>query len=337
VFALHLLWIGSLKKLRAPDLAVGIGVALLIGLPWYVAMYMLHGQAFVDGFIIENNLARFAKPLHKSQTGQWFSYFRNVPIMLAFFLPWSTFLPQAIKGNWRANDGAKLLTTWLAVVFVFFSISKTQNFTYTYPVFPAAAVLVGAMLSRAAKGERESVRGVSVGLWVGLGIGLLIGAAMPVFALKKFPAAIIPAAVMGASIALPFVISLIRRARVTDVAWVTSVGMMVFTLALVCTAMPMVAPYKSTKLISQRISSLPTARVVTYKLWRPGLLYYLNRKPVDVDDPAKIHKLMSSDTPTLMICSDRDKLQVERDLTRLVLEAGDLEVYVNQAYVRKNK
>ena len=51
-----------------------------------------------------------------------FLTFRTV----GFLFRWSVFLPKAIGRAWRANDGARLASVWFAVVFVFFSISKTQ-------------------------------------------------------------------------------------------------------------------------------------------------------------------------------------------------------------------
>ncbi|MCE5315414.1 MAG: glycosyltransferase family 39 protein [Armatimonadota bacterium] len=334
-FFVHLWWIGSLRKLISTDAVLGVMTALAIGLPWYVAMYIMHSRAFVDGFIITNNLARFAKPLHKSQTGHWYSYLRTLPIMLAFFLPWSVFLPQAIKTNWRKDNSAKLLIVWLGVVILFFSISKTQNFTYTYPAFPAAAILVGEMLNRAAKGERKSVRGVTVGQWAGLGIGLLLGATMLIFAQQRFPKAILPAVIMGASITLAFAVSLARRSRIAETVWTTSIGMAIFVLALIFVAMPIVSPHKSTKYIAHRIYALPSVDVVAFNLWKPGLLYYLDEKPTDVTDTAKIRRLLSSSVPTVIVCNERDERDVEHNGASELFGVADLDVYANSAYMRK--
>ncbi|MEN6356316.1 MAG: glycosyltransferase family 39 protein [Armatimonadota bacterium] len=340
-FIVHLWWTGSLKKLRAADAALGIMTALVIGLPWYIAMYAMHGRAFVDGFIITNNLARFAKPLHKSQTGQWYSYLRNVPIMLAFFLPWSVFLPQAIAGSWRANNGAKLLITWFAVVMVFFSISKTQNFTYTYPVFPAAAILVGVIFAKATKGEQKSARSISIGIWAGLAISLLLMAALVVFAVMRFPAVILSASIMGISLVGAFVISLIgaktRRLKVTDAAWITTVGMLVFTLVLVCCAMPIVSRQKSTRLIAERIADLNGVKVVAFNLWKPGLFYYLDKKPIDIKNQTQVRSFMSESSPIVIICKEDDEECIEREGSIELFGLGDLDVYPNHEYMRQCK
>jgi len=335
-FLIHLWWTGSLKKLKISDAALGAGVALAIGLPWYVTMIKLHGRVFIDEFIIANNLTRFAQPLHKSQTGSVFSYIRNVPIMLAFFLPWSTFLPQAIVENWRQNTGTKLAIVWFGVVLVFFSISKTQNFTYTYPLFPAAAMLVGALFDKAAQGDKKSVRSVHRGIIFGAAIAILLAAAMVVFAVKRFPSAIVPAYITGSSLLAAFAASIFRWKKSTDSAWITSAGMVIFTLALIYCAMPSIAPYKSSKLLARRISTLPGVYVTAFNLWKPGILYYLDKKPEELKDVSAINSLMTYSKPAVIICTEEDEEYIEKAGSKELFGYGDLDVYANTAYMQQN-
>jgi 4-amino-4-deoxy-L-arabinose transferase-like glycosyltransferase len=39
---------------------VALGVALLTALPWYVGVYLQHGAAFFNEFVVKQNLLRFA-------------------------------------------------------------------------------------------------------------------------------------------------------------------------------------------------------------------------------------------------------------------------------------
>src|SRR5262249_57393434 len=119
-----------LRGLRRPDALLGAIAALVVGAPWYVAMIALHGRAFVDTFLLQYNVVRFVRPEHASQTGHWYSVFLNVPVLLGGFFPWSAFLPQALRRAGGANPGGRLALVWFAVVFVFFSVSKTQLPTY---------------------------------------------------------------------------------------------------------------------------------------------------------------------------------------------------------------
>ena len=141
---------------------VGTVAMLAVGLPWYIAMYMIHKDAFVQGFLVANNLSRFLKPENAAQSGHWYSCLANFPVLLILFLPWSVFLPQAIARNWRVNDGAKLASVWFGVVFVFFSLSKTMLPTYIFPLYPAAAIRGHGMRLRLGLGLRGLGKAVVV-------------------------------------------------------------------------------------------------------------------------------------------------------------------------------
>ena len=175
------LWIaGRLKRLCSCDVLAGMASLIVVALPWYLAMYALHGDEFIQSFLVTNNITRFLRPEHANQTGSWTSYFRNFGVLLLFFFPWSGFLPQALKLGCRSHDCLRLCTIWTAVVFVFFSVSKTQLVTYIFPIYPAAAILVGHLWNRAASGDSTAARGVRGGLWFDLVIGLLLAAALAV-------------------------------------------------------------------------------------------------------------------------------------------------------------
>ena len=46
----------------------GIPLACLVGLPWYIEMGMLHGDAFIDTFLGYHNITRFVAPEHAGRT-----------------------------------------------------------------------------------------------------------------------------------------------------------------------------------------------------------------------------------------------------------------------------
>src|SRR5690606_33121697 len=55
-------WWQARHRLRGHlrGIAAAAGVALLVGVPWYVAMTVVHGRAYLDSFFIGDNLERFA-------------------------------------------------------------------------------------------------------------------------------------------------------------------------------------------------------------------------------------------------------------------------------------
>ena len=53
-------------NVRPRDLGVAAGLFLVIGTPWYVAMTMVHGTAYLESFFVGDNLERFATTLLRS-------------------------------------------------------------------------------------------------------------------------------------------------------------------------------------------------------------------------------------------------------------------------------
>ena len=78
-----------LKEMKIPQ---GILLAVLVGLPWYVYMYIVHGTDFTNVFIGYHNITRFAAPEHPGQN----SIFFFIPIVLGGLMPWTGALFQAL-------------------------------------------------------------------------------------------------------------------------------------------------------------------------------------------------------------------------------------------------
>jgi len=103
-----------------------LGWLLLLALsgPWYLAQLILHGRAFVDGFLLRHNLERFSGTLEGHGGALWY-YFAVAPLLL---LPWSGLLLRALRHlpeDWR-DPLARYLVIWFGFVFVFFSLSGTK-------------------------------------------------------------------------------------------------------------------------------------------------------------------------------------------------------------------
>ncbi len=256
-FVIHLWWTRRIGYLISAEAVLGAASLALVGFPWFVAMYVLHRAAFVQGFLVANNLTRFIKAEHAAQTGRWYSYFLNIGVLFAFFFPWSIFLPKAICRSWRMNDGSKLAGVWLAVVFVFFSISKTQLVTYIFPLYPAAALFVGVWFDSASPGFN-----VRRTLWFGAAASVLIAVAVAATVRLRFPGGEAAALVLGLILVALMAAAIIvtprrgsgkRKAErpepspatgdFSKAAWVIGAGMTVFTTWLVFGVMPLVGTH----------------------------------------------------------------------------------------------
>ncbi len=175
---------------------------LLLAGPWYVAMFLLHGDAYSSQAKV-HTVGRFLAPMEGHGVGWWF-YF---PVLLLGFYPWSAFLPAGLYRayqSWREwrlirNPTHELETPpgsgreldwfsglWVVGVFIFFSLSSTRLPHYIGPLFPACAILAASFWAQGLKDS--STRGLrgSVHFMIGIGYLLAIGFACAPWLFIKF-------------------------------------------------------------------------------------------------------------------------------------------------------
>lgn len=131
-----------------------LGTALLLGVValWYVPAYLVNGHDFVQQFLIEQNLNRFTGGDKAHTLGGPASLALFIPILLLGMAPWSFYLLKAWPR--RTPDGSpeaplrRFLAAWVALVFIFFSISGAKLPHYVLPCCVPMAILVGDWLAR---------------------------------------------------------------------------------------------------------------------------------------------------------------------------------------------
>ncbi|WP_427313182.1 glycosyltransferase family 39 protein [Cupriavidus sp. H39] len=172
------------RRLHAP---AGIALMLLVAAPWYWLVAQRNPE-FLHFFFIHEHWQRYTSTVHARRGAPW--YF--VPLLAGGFLPWLGLLPDMVRAVARRAGVAHAARTasppcqpfqpalmaglWAATIFVFFSLSGSKLPGYIVPMFPALAILAGAVLAHTA--ERAWARQLRAMLVVGA-IGLL---ASPVIA-----------------------------------------------------------------------------------------------------------------------------------------------------------
>lgn len=192
VVGIYLLLTGDLRRLLKLRLVSSALVFLLVAAPWHVlAALRTPTQGSVRGFLwfyfVNEHFLRY---LNKRVPRDY----DTVPLLLFWLLvlvwliPWSAFLPQAIKEvpvRWRElregltqRQKANLVfLLWALIIVVFFSFSTRQEY-YTVPGLPGLALLVGGWLERETLSSPDSTerRAGRVSSMVLLVIGVLISA-----------------------------------------------------------------------------------------------------------------------------------------------------------------
>lgn len=128
------------------------GLLLAIALPWYAYALHRHGQAFVDGFFIRHNLARYggAMEQHGGSVGY---YLVVLPLLL---LPWTPLLLALLarcRSHWRDPLG-RFLLGWGGFVLVFFSLSGTKLPHYVLYGATPFVLLMAIELERSGRAMR---------------------------------------------------------------------------------------------------------------------------------------------------------------------------------------
>ncbi|MEW6695320.1 Undecaprenyl phosphate-alpha-4-amino-4-deoxy-L-arabinose arabinosyl transferase [Tepidimonas thermarum] len=129
-------------------------ILLVLVVPWYAAMLAVHGQAFIDGFILRHNVQRFTTTL-EGHSGSLLYYVVVLPLLL---LPWSGVLWAALRRlrtDWH-DPLARYLWLWCGFVVVFFSLSGTK--LPHYALYGATPLFV--LLARHGVALRHGVGGL---------------------------------------------------------------------------------------------------------------------------------------------------------------------------------
>lgn len=147
----------------------GLLLFLLVAGPWYLAVYRAQGQAFIDVFFLDHNLARFTSTVHH-HPGSIVYY---LPVLLIGLFPWSGLLLPALGGlRPRQSRTDLFLLLWALLPLVFFSLAGSKLPGYILPCLPPLAILMGGAI------DRLSNESLSLTLGTGLRAAALVGLAL---------------------------------------------------------------------------------------------------------------------------------------------------------------
>lgn len=274
IILLHLFACGGLRGIFRLRLLRGMLILLLVAGPWYLAMYKLHGAAFVDTFLGFHNITRFLQPEHASGAKVYY----YLPVLLLGLFPWTPFLLQSLREaarRRRSEEGSALVLCmlWAGVVFAFFSASQTKLISYILPMYPALALLIGYYIDRRAK-----VR-FTGGI---VGVSALSGAIVVLLAtLAHRRLGYVPEGVwllFGVLVCMTMAAALANyKRRSLQAAASLAAGMTCFMAVLVHSVLPVAAQFVSVKAPAAAFAAAHAetkAPVYVEKFYRPGFCFY---------------------------------------------------------------
>jgi 4-amino-4-deoxy-L-arabinose transferase-like glycosyltransferase len=149
---------GDWKRFGEMRLLSGLVILLLVDVPWFAAMFALHGDEFMNHILGSELRDRI---VHQTP----FSFY-YLGVFVRYYLPWSLFLIVALAAlthNFKARilsffdkDNYALLFCflWILIPLLLFTAFRIEHSRYMLPASPAVALILGHYFTSLASSER---------------------------------------------------------------------------------------------------------------------------------------------------------------------------------------
>ncbi|HEY6066695.1 MAG TPA: glycosyltransferase family 39 protein [Thermoanaerobaculia bacterium] len=296
----------SVRRLR-PGLGVMVLAAVIV--PWYAYSAWQTGGSSLREFVLRDNVGRYLSPMQHHAGPIWI----YVPALFVAFLPWSVFLPGALRDS-RRPEAYRLLLLWSAIPLLFFSLSATKLPHYLLPIFPALSLLVGAAWDRAASTGKSA--GLTRPLYGLVALTTLLAAGVLLLS-RQWPALssswlaasvlVLPA---GALAALAF------RSRPTAVFRTLLATMALFVWLLAGVAVPRLDEDRVVKPMGLLVREAKGLPAYSYGFLEPGLVFYAGRTIARIDTPRQVAWLAKTRPGFVLVAREGDLAELLAEIDR---------------------
>ena len=289
---------------------LGLSIVLVLSAPWFLYMWYVHGQSFVDGYFLNENLALFGQTPFNARPPWWF-YLQILPVAM---LPWTGVVigrlyddVRAIREHRRAETLEVLLWLWVVAIVGFFSLSQFKLDHYVFPAAPALCLLAArAWVATRQEGSRAA--GARLG-WRLVGPCLVAaGLATAFLMLTRFDlpdAALLMPVTLAAAGGTVTVLAL-RKDRASRVPWVASAALGVLYAGLLIWVVPAFDQKKVVPELARWVARHADQddRVAAYVMnrWSAAFRFYVDRPtimlqgsdtaPFFFDEPGRFYCVM---------------------------------------------
>jgi 4-amino-4-deoxy-L-arabinose transferase-like glycosyltransferase len=311
---------------------MGLACYAVIGLSWYAAETALHGAVFVRPVLGYYGIGRFFGVV-ENQAGPWYYY---LPILAMGAFPWTAFWPAAAVWHARRlrHDGSLFVVLWCGIVFVFYSLARTKLPNYVLPVYPLAAVGVGAMWDglldhpTAARSRGLAASSALLALFVAVlyaGIAHYLSRLYPA-QFREFSSILLPPAIFLAA-GTAAAIGLLLTGRRAGAVIVLCTAMALAWLGVVRWIVPRVEAEKPMPAAARAIGAAwrPGDRIAGYRLdLYSSLIYYSGHDVRWIYTPLQLANDICRPGRDFIVIAgaDRPRVALPKDLTVLSARSG---------------
>jgi 4-amino-4-deoxy-L-arabinose transferase-like glycosyltransferase len=286
------------------------GAALVVGLaaPWFIFMAIKHGRAFVDGYLLKENLLLFATEQYGGQPGYWF----YLQVLIVGLLPWTGLALGRLYDDVRSVRRGRSLDTfeillwvWVGAIVGFFTVSKFKLDHYVFPAAPALALLCARAWVDLRSRPSTEQPGARLGSQT-IGPILFIAGLAGLVAVRRFDlpavAVMLPMAVSvgGAAAAL-----LAWRRRLPVVPWLSVGVMAVIYLGALVWIVPAFEERKVVPDLARWVAANagPREKIGAYVLnrWNTAFRFYVGRHTDILQGPDTAEAFFASGEPYYVV------------------------------------
>ena len=175
ILVVYLLVTNNWRLLKAIDIPRALLAFVAVTFPWYVAMFVKHGNAFYARFFIHDHFNRLGTGVHQIDSGTFEHFLKWLGIGM---YPWVVFVPFVLillsrvrlSVKTRENQFSLMVFIWFFVSYLLFTLAKTKFHHYIFPALAPMAILVGKALADNAASRAIVVKAAAL-----LAIGLFVG------------------------------------------------------------------------------------------------------------------------------------------------------------------
>ena len=330
------------------DLVLGFVVMMAVAMPWYVLMWVRHGNDYLQSFFVGDNFERFATDRFNDPRPWWF----YLPVVAGGLLPWTplalTWLGPITSFLRLRRDVGTIelrLILWAALPLVFYTLSVGKQPRYVLPVLPPLALLLASSIVertqewRGLDGARSRPRR-ALPVVVGSVLSGLFLCTLGVL-LYRAQALLINVQPVYTAIAAGVIVALGAIVVATAVSknWRTAPAVLTIAAAIALPAIQYGALSSGGDDTVQQMARLvlenrtQNGEVGTYGVFVRNLVFYSGIKTTDIIDDEQARNFLRQENRALMVAPAEwiDRLEREHGVT--VRRIAELP-YFNEAGIR---
>jgi 4-amino-4-deoxy-L-arabinose transferase-like glycosyltransferase len=328
--------------IRVFDAAVAVALFAISGLPWYLAMWAVHGSAYLQSFFIADNLERFATTRYNDIRAVWY----YIPILIGGLLPWTVFLlvlpwrtaRDIVQRRRALTDLEWRLLIWTAVPLFLFTVSVGKQPRYILPVLPPVAMMLGSGIASriAASRDRVAVRELTIAT---LGTALMfVSMAALVYRARVLFVSAYPA-LMWIGIALASAAAIALSAIAALRAWRRLPALMTISSAVLLLTLQFGAFAGRRPEAVEQVAAMIHAnrlggeRIGEYETFVRNLPFYARLQEVPIVDDASAIAFLNSTDRVFLVLNRHDLDRLKALVNRPLRTFGEV-TYWNTAGVR---